>query len=187
MKERRFQEIIERHTNLPYKNQFIFNLRILRIMFPRLFRFFILQAQHKLHLEIRKGDPNTWNSPKLNDLIVIVDKSILDLPNGFTFSDVYIYDLFKNSVHIGSAFYINKKSHWYLENVYVIQEEEGKGYGSFLLDKSCDLVLKVQKLDMKLLCSSKDQPDVRGFNRYQWYLRHGFKGNPQSWLTRSLK
>jgi len=147
----------------------------------------MIQLTTNCEIKLRQGDHQTWiNDPSLNNGMIDRCKSNFPYNTNITWNDVYVYDLFisSNSISIGYAFYIMRQSHIELSSLEVLESEESKGYGSFLLDQTCKLIWERQKMSIHLLCPSGDKPDNRGFNRYQWYLRHGFIGNPKSWMKK---
>jgi hypothetical protein len=147
----------------------------------------MIPLTNNCEIKLRQSDPQTWiNDPSLDDGMVYRCESNFPKNTNVTWNDIRIYDLFINSslVNIGYAFYIIRQEYIELSYIEILESEEGKGYGSFLLDQTCKLIWESQKMPIHLNCSSGDKPDHRGFNRYQWYLKHGFTGKPESWIKK---
>ena len=66
---------------------------------------------------------------------------------------------------------------WYLSDIYIFTKFERKGYGTQLLEMTCEALLQRQELDIVL-----ERPGNTiasdGFDRKAWYERHGFKSCP---------
>ncbi|WP_026789260.1 hypothetical protein [Planktothrix rubescens] len=143
-------------------------------------------------IQLRNPDPNTWlNNQSLNERLVEIDSNT-ELPNGVEFYNetVYIYDLFFKGEHIGvtSCYlrtYQNQERLWHFNHIEIIESEKGNGHGTFLLEETCTRLWDIEQLPIWLQ-SSSDNPDEDGFNRHQWYRRHGFNGEPQDWMVREF-
>lgn len=66
---------------------------------------------------------------------------------------------------------------WYLDNISIFPEFERKGYGSKLLEITCQILWEIKKIDI-VLERPGDNVAPDGFDRKKWYEKHGFESAP---------
>jgi GNAT superfamily N-acetyltransferase len=92
-----------------------------------------------------------------------------------------VYRLFKEDrTCLGNSFCnLNKYKGqaWYLEDIYIFPEFERKGYGTQLLERTCQTLWQIKKMDI-VLERPGDYIAPDGFDRRKWYERHGFESSP---------
>ena len=76
----------------------------------------------------------------------------------------------------------------YLEDIYICSKFQRKGYDSQLLEKTCEALWKIEKIDI-VLERPGDTVVSDGFNRKEWYERHGFEScsPPLTYMIRRYK
>jgi len=107
-----------------------------------------------------------------------------DEPEGFSFG------LFKiDGTQVGYSFCRADKfkgKAWYLDSIKIFPEFKRKGYGTQLLEKTCEALWQRKMADIFLeRPSNKTASD--GFDRKRWYERHGFKAHPNQEITFMLR
>lgn len=97
-----------------------------------------------------------------------------------------VFQLWKpNNFLIGEIFCRDDKLRervWYLDTIWVELELRGEGYGSLLLEKTCEILAKIDNLDILLERPSKDSK-LDGFNLKKWYEKHAFEPHPNPDIT----
>lgn len=95
--------------------------------------------------------------------------------------EMLTYGLFKeDATHLGtSVCNLNKykSKAWYLDNIYIFPEFERRGYGTQLLEKTCQALCQIKRVDI-VLERPGDTVAPDGFDRQEWYERHDFKSCP---------
>jgi len=71
----------------------------------------------------------------------------------------------------------NKRA-WYLDTIYTLVEFERQGYGTPLLEYTCQALWQRKKTAI-ILERPGDSIAANGFNRKEWYERHGFESSPE--------
>lgn len=66
---------------------------------------------------------------------------------------------------------------WYLDNIYILPEFEKMGYGTQLLEITCETLWQIKRVDI-VLERPGDTVAPDGFARRDWYERHGFESCP---------
>ncbi|MBD2629710.1 GNAT family N-acetyltransferase [Trichormus variabilis] len=69
-----------------------------------------------------------------------------------------------------------KKLAWYLDDIYTLVER--KGYGTQLLEYTCQALWQRKKTAI-ILQRPGDSIAADGFNRKEWYEKHGFVSSPE--------
>jgi len=99
------------------------------------------------------------------------------------------YGLFRDDgIHLGKSICISNKydgQAWYLDNIFIFPKFERRGYGSQLLEATCQALWLIKQIDI-VLERPGDTVASDGFNRQEWYERHGFKSSPAllTWMIR---
>jgi ribosomal protein S18 acetylase RimI-like enzyme len=101
-------------------------------------------------------------------------------------SEERVYGLFKSDgTKIGEGRFTSSKfcgKAWYLRDICILREFERRGYGSKLLELTCAKMWNIEKKDIVLSVPGSTIAED-GFDRYQWYKRHGFTGS-RDFMTR---
>ena len=91
-----------------------------------------------------------------------------------------VYGLFKeDGTKIGKSTFTSSKfggKAWYLREICILPKFERQGYGSKLLELTCSKMRGIEKKDIVLSVPGNTIAED-GFDRYQWYKRHGFEGS----------
>ncbi len=89
------------------------------------------------------------------------------------------YGLFKeDKTHLGTSIWTSEKysgEAWFLRKIYILNEFQGQGYGSKLLEKTCEHLWSMKNLPICLQLVS-NTPRQNGFELCKWYRKHGFEG-----------
>lgn len=92
---------------------------------------------------------------------------------------------FKDAEQIGFTFCRTdrfKSQAWYLDTIEIFSQFQRCGYGSKLLDLTCDALWKRNKAEIMLeRPANTTSPD--GFDRKVWYQNHGFEAHPDPKIT----
>lgn len=91
------------------------------------------------------------------------------------------YGLFRDDgTHLGtSTCNLNrfKGLAWYLDNIFIFPEFQRKGYGTKLLEITCQSLWQINQIDIVLQRPGDSIADD-GFDRKNLYERHGFESSP---------
>lgn len=66
---------------------------------------------------------------------------------------------------------------WYLDDIYILSEFQGRGYGTQLLERTCQALWQIKIVDI-VLERPGDSIAPNGFDRRKWYERHNFESSP---------
>ncbi|MBL1208876.1 GNAT family N-acetyltransferase [Geminocystis sp. GBBB08] len=71
---------------------------------------------------------------------------------------------------------------WHLDKIEIFSEFERQGYGSYLLDKTCETLFTRNRKPIILQRPSNTIAED-GFDRKKWYENHGFISHPNPEIT----
>ena len=103
-----------------------------------------------------------------------------------------VFGLFNESnQQIGESFCRDNRFNsedWYLDDIKIFPCFQRKGYGTELLEKTCEALWQRERADI-VLERPGNSIASDGFDRKQWYQKHGFEPHPNqdsTWMWRKV-